>query len=343
VTAHTFAAGFSHSQLLAFKSCRGSHTGQLIADEMENIAAEWNITDRVRYTVTDNASNMKKAMNIMFSVVESDETLAVDSEVDFEFDDPTLWGDLSPEEMQAAVPGGCRRIPCFAHSIQLVVRDGLIHVGFAKTAISKSSKLANLVHQSALFRTAFEDRFGVTNKSIPATNDTRWNSVFNQLKAIVDLDQSKLSELLRENSHSNLVMTTKEFASLKELVAILEPFAEATNLAQGEYMITISCVVPVLLSLDRQLRMRLNDGGIATPLIHQLMHGLHERFRGLYQMLDVESPVPLKTSRDLDFDDNVFLVATAIDPDYGFRFLIDHPGTDDERTALRLRITGMYY
>ena len=88
--------------------------------------------------------------------------------------------------------------------------------------------------------------------------------------------------------------------------------------------------------------MRLNDGSIAAPLIRNLMHGLHERFCGLYQMLDVESPVPLKISRDLDFHDNVFHVATALDPVYAFCFLIDHPGTDDEKTAVRLHINGTF-
>jgi len=97
--------------------------------------------------------------------------------------------------------------------------------------MGKVSKLANVAHQSQLFRSAYEEKFG-TGKSIPATNDTRWNSVYRQLQVIVDMDQTKLADLLRESSHENLVLTTNDFSVLQEVVDLLHPFAEATDLTQ---------------------------------------------------------------------------------------------------------------
>ena len=85
-----------------------------------------------------------------------------------------------------------------------------------------------------------------SGRSVPSTNETRWNSTFRQLKAIVELDQLKLGTVLRDANQGNLVLTTKEVTQLQELVKILAPFAEATDLTQGDKIITISCVVPVI-------------------------------------------------------------------------------------------------
>ena len=313
---------------------------------METVVEEWQLKDKLRYVVTDNASNMKKATSIMFPLPAADnddDDDAVEVDSDTEIDDPSLYEDLTDEEMQATIPQAeGRRIPCFVHSLQLVVRDGLKFVGFARPAISKVNKLANIVRQSALFRSAYENKFGVGNKSIPATNETRWNSVFAQMKAVADLDQAKLSELLLENSQGNLVFKGREYSNLKELVNVLEPFAEATTLAQGEYTLTVSCVVPILLSLDRKLKAKLVENGVASAMVRQLLHGLHDRFHGLYDLLDVKPPVAFaaKPTKDLQFGDEIFLVAAALDPKYGFRFLIDHTGTPSAKDNLRLRIMG---
>ena len=107
---------------------------------------------------------------------------------------------------------------------------------------------AFIVHQSALFRAAFGQ-----GKSVPASNDTRWNSVYRQIEAVVELDQLRLLDVLQETSHENWVMNAKELAQLQELVSLLSPFAEATDLTQGDKTITVSCVVPTILTLRRLL------------------------------------------------------------------------------------------
>jgi hypothetical protein len=70
-------------------------------------------------------------------------------------------------------------------------------------------------------------------KSIPATNDTRWNSTFKQLHAFVSLDATSLNKVLCDTNHQNLTLIPKDVAQLKELVDTLSPFSEATYLTQG--------------------------------------------------------------------------------------------------------------
>jgi len=120
------------------------------------------------------------------------------------------------------------------------------------------------MHQSAVFRTAFEDTFG-TGKSIPSSNDTRWNSAYRQIEAVVEMDQVKLSNVLNQTSHPNLIFTAKEVAQLLEMTSILSPFTETTDITQADVTVTISCVVPTILSLRRFLIVQKNTVTHPSP------------------------------------------------------------------------------
>lgn len=93
-------------------------------------------------------------------------------------------------------------------------------------------------------------------------NDTRWNSTLQHLKAIICLDQLKLATLLKETTQDHLILPAKELQQVQELVEILEPFAEATDLTQGDKTVTVSCVLPVVLSLRKMLKEKLELPGL---------------------------------------------------------------------------------
>ena len=70
------------------------------------------------FIVIDNASNIKKALCIVFYEVASNED---DSDVANEtMDDPTLWADMA-DINDNILPTDVNRLPCFMHSLQLVV------------------------------------------------------------------------------------------------------------------------------------------------------------------------------------------------------------------------------
>jgi hypothetical protein len=92
-------------------------------------------------------------------------------------DDPELWNALEEQdnnEANTVLAAHCRRerLSCFDHTIHLVVEDGLKHLRCISTAIAKSCKISSLLHTSALFKDAFEQKFG-SLKSIPAAASTR--------------------------------------------------------------------------------------------------------------------------------------------------------------------------
>ena len=157
VTVHTFLDGMLESHLLVFKALSGSHTGQKIADEMDAKVRDFGVKDKVVIVVTDNASNMLKAMCLFFPL--PDDSRQNDAA---HVDDTELWKDLPDEEAEVAISDMGSRIACFCHSIQLVVRGGLEKTAaVVRPAIAKVSKLTSVIHQSQLFRNTYEEKFGV--------------------------------------------------------------------------------------------------------------------------------------------------------------------------------------
>jgi len=355
ITAHTFVEFQSKSCLLTFREMPGSHTGSKIADLIDSVLTEYNLRSKVEVFVTDNASNMKKAFTLLSSFRSDDHSdgdidiglPAADSEL---LDDDTMWEDLGEQEGDLRLnfqenedSSEVRRLernPCFGHTLQLVVKDGVDQLGRdARSTVAKCCKLSSLLHQSSLVKEAFEKEFG-DNRSIPQTNSTRWSSLYNQLSIVSKLDQNKLVTFMNERDLANLQFSTKDHAVLSELVSVLEPFAEATTLCQGDEIATIGVIVPSVVSLYKHLKALVRTAKYNVPVVKALLGALSTRFKGLLHKLRI---VALPTEEEADamtFGKDMFLVASVLDPVYGFIWLEeDHPGSPAVKSALRSYIT----
>jgi len=78
---------------------------------------------------------------------EDDETSAEDNELD----DDTLFEDLDDvvkEEVSRTIDRHCiARLSCFAHSIQLVVKDGMDNCSSVRPVMAKCCKIANFAQR----------------------------------------------------------------------------------------------------------------------------------------------------------------------------------------------------
>ncbi|XP_058879449.1 uncharacterized protein LOC131737055 [Acipenser ruthenus] len=232
----------------------------------------------------------------------------------------------------------CTRLSCFAHTLQLVVRDGIKKPSvYTRAAMGKYCKLANLSHESTIFREAFENTFGA-GRSIPSTNSTRWNSLHRQIKIIVSLDQYKLGQLLREQQLEHLLPTPRDHAALTEFVNVLQAFAEATDLVQGDQYTTIGSVMPSVIALHRHLKDLHGLIRYQRSLVDALLQSLHIRFSGLFNLLQItqdhsdrQDPKP--------FSEMLYPMASVLDPTFGFLWLeADHPGNDQMKSKIREEI-----
>uniref|UniRef100_A0A673ZZR7 Uncharacterized LOC115161945 n=1 Tax=Salmo trutta TaxID=8032 RepID=A0A673ZZR7_SALTR len=259
------------SNLLACDRFKGPHMAERICEQFEAICGEYSIKDKLDYIISDNATNMRKAFTVCFPIEQEDEVHDEDH-----LDDPELWNDLTLEDQQTvdAAIAKKQRLQCFAHTLQLVVGDGLKETKVMTPSLSKLSKISSL--------------------GIPVAVNTRWNSTLRQVKAVIQCDHRKLSHVLEKAGHKELLFTVREWNKLKELVDILKPFGEATDMTQGEKIVTISSVVPSVLSLNHHLEQR-------KPQVHFLSDG-------------ITAP----------FSDPVYLKAAALDPAFSLMWVEHH-------------------
>lgn len=382
ITAHTFLQNgsninWSNSVLLEFQSFQGKHSGKRISEAVIGSIEKHGLASKITYCVSDNASNMRAAFEVVGLKVQENEREVedVDAASLSEFavvnhiDDEELLCDLEDvdlNELEKLYSENCFhiadtkliRISCFAHTIQLIVNDGIGkgNIPSGRSFLGKCSALSSLLHQSALFKEKFEQAFGFC-RSVPSVNTTRWSSLYHHLESIASYESKTLKKLLHDSDHSNLILLNREEESLKELLQILQPFAELTDIVQGDKYPTIGCVVPALVSLIKILSHLIDSVVYHTAVVVTLLESIKQRFAGLLELLCISVDEILQASsgakskkkqkRCADFSDSntnlIYIFASILDPSYGFVWLeIDHPEETEEKEMLKECILGKY-
>lgn len=326
LTAHVLSSSYNLSAyLLDCRRFKARHSSDNIATAFQEILEEYDITDKVSFIVTDNASNMKKAFQVKMPAGNSEDGSSDEEE------------DMAAELDTGGLFGSHQRLSCFAHSLQLVVGDGMKELKSMSRAISKICKLASLLHTSTIFKEKFESIFG-KGKSIPVATVTRWSSQFRQVEAVIQLEHAALSEMCQID-FENVVLSQREWAQCQELSQILGPFAEATDLTQGDKVVTISMVVPTVLELRSHLDAMDGERKLCRSLTRALRASLERRFAGIFVRLGVvddEGP-------DLPFSHDVYIHGAMLDPQFGLKWVdMEVKTSDSAKHKLRKSLTGMF-
>ena len=286
ITGHYILEFELQTALLSCKRFRGAHTGEAIFECYQDIIDEYKILSKTLSTVTDSASNMIKAFSLPGYESESaadDEELVGDVE-------PVSAEDDDDINIMASFP---RRISCFTHTLQLVVSDGLKESGQLKTVINKVSKLISHVRKSHHATELLEG----CNK-LQLANATRWNSQLKMLRSLLQVPQAIIDQIdfpTKPRAH--------ELKLLKELCTILTPFEEASNISQGENIVTSSEVIVCVRSLREQLQ-SLSET-FSCRLLSSLQTSLEKR---------------LSKYEDME----VFQLAATLDPRYKLDWCTDN-------------------
>jgi hypothetical protein len=99
---------------------------------------------------------------------------------------------------------------CFAHVMQLVIKDGLKNAGHLGSVIKRCLKLVSFLRKSTIATDILENEKRPQN-----INETRWKSQLKMIKSIISIPESKLSEI-----HDAPKLTTHEKNLLQDLVSI---------------------------------------------------------------------------------------------------------------------------
>ncbi|CAF1211409.1 unnamed protein product [Didymodactylos carnosus] len=138
-----------------------------------------------------------------------------------------------------------KRIPCFAHTLQLVVNDGIKNSAAVKSSLTKIAKTAKFSHIS----TVFAERFEILKATILSNTNIRCNSQFHTITKVFQIDIDKLNIILYELNKSQLMLTQRDKLIRDEFISLFYLFNEAIIQIQAESSPTISLVGPCLLSI----------------------------------------------------------------------------------------------
>ena len=218
----------------------GRHTADNVALWYEELVADFQVAQKVRHIITDSAANMKRAFTTLPGF---EDDLSPNAEEEEDLDD----FDLTPEAnyqspFQDFLPFDHHS--CFAHSIQLVVKDGMTKAGQIGTVIRKCSKLVAFVRRS----TVATDELRGENRP-QSDNITRWNSQLKMIRSVLAIDEQKLLQLKDAPK-----VTTHERNVLHDVVDILSPFEEATDLVQIDKIPSAGYVLPCIRGLNHHMQ-----------------------------------------------------------------------------------------
>lgn len=235
------------SAVLQVKKCRGSHNRTTIAASITEMLNNWQIhLKKVHVILRDNASNMKAAMEDM------------------------------------AVPS----LGCFAHTLQLVVHEGLMSQRSVSDALANSRKIVAHFKHSQLAQSRLEDLqsemqgAGTTTTPARLVQDvqTRWNSSFYMIKSLLTEKRPLCAYAADHNLPATL--SANEWGLLEKTVTVLEPFEELTRKISSATS-TAADVIPAVTVLKRLLaEENSTDSGIKT-MKSTLLQAVSRRFSSI--------------------------------------------------------------
>ena len=181
--------------MLACKRFRGRHTAENIRIEYDETIACFDFAKKVCNILTDNASYMIKAFKLPGYDEQQEEEFHL-SEMDS--DDSDFEGFQSEPEDDTIIHQLPEHNPCFAHALQLVVKDGLKDAQQITKVLGKASNIVSHVRRSAHATDLLDGE-----KKLQAANATHWNSQVKMVRSILNMPADKLSTLPTQWQHSN--------------------------------------------------------------------------------------------------------------------------------------------
>ncbi|XP_071995959.1 zinc finger BED domain-containing protein 6-like [Engystomops pustulosus] len=150
-------------------------------------------------------------------------------------------------------------IPCLAHVLSLVVQRFLANYTGLPELLHKVRAMGShfrLSHPAAARLSALQRNFGLPTHCLLHDVPTKWNSTLHMLERVCEQQQAIIEYQLQNASGSQSSdhqhFTTNDWASMRDICAVLHSFQYATNIVSAEDAI-ISDTIPILCLLEKTL------------------------------------------------------------------------------------------
>ncbi|XP_042885477.1 uncharacterized protein LOC122261747 [Penaeus japonicus] len=262
--AHSFVAITGHFVLdytlmgvmLGIRRKRGTYNMEDIFQMYQATTSRYRLTGKVALIITDNLNNLMEAFSLPgWGHLQEEEYLQTEAD--------DLVFSLPPTNKLDFIP--THKTSCYAHSLQLVVQDGLSAVADSfRDVISQASDLVIFCRNSGLLAECTE---GMTETQ---TKRNVWNNQLRLLRLVVSLPHETLIRF-----GAPVAFSSSDLKLIEELCTILEPFEEVFEKIQNVKAVTASFV----LVCTKGLRTSLSEleATFNNKLVTNLQLSLEER------------------------------------------------------------------
>ncbi|MBN3270386.1 MYBB protein, partial [Polyodon spathula] len=281
---------------VAFRHISWKNTTAALARELEAVLLSYGLfPHNVGYVVTGEAKSTIATYDLFcdYRMATSTQNKDLDEEEVLSF-----LADFFPTEDEefADIQFGTR-VGCIAHSLQLVIKEALKTSRVVENVLSQIYNVVAFFRRSVYWTEVLTMDCGVTLVT-PHGHNHRWNSTFMAIRkmamesvwgAVMTLLAQARIEAKDSSSSPPPVRAKRE--QVLDIIGLLEPFEEATQVLQAEG-VTFSLIFPSLIGLDKTLETRSTN---YSHFCKALRTGLHAKFQ------------PFILQRDL-------ILATVLDP-----------------------------
>jgi hypothetical protein len=205
---------------------------------------------------------------------------------------------------------------CFAHTLQLVIKDGLLSQRFVIDILSTSRTLVGHFKHSSSATSQLhklQQDLNLTPTQLIQDVPTRWNSSFYLLKRLVELRKPVSLYCSENDTVTNL--TPHQWTVAGNVVSILTPFEELTRDVSNASA-SISLVIPAVKALTAFVTLSENDKGVKT-MKSEILDSIQQRFN----KLEHTSAFSVSTLLDPRFKTRCFSSESVSDKAKGCLFL----------------------
>lgn len=233
------------SILLECSSLAVSHTSANLAAELKRIVIEWGLEEKIFLAISDNAANIQKAIR-----------------------DDLKW----------------KHFGCYAHTINLIVRDGLKIV---EPIISKLRTLVGHFKRSSTAMAKLQEiqkQLGKSPLKLLQDVVTRWNSTYYMVERIIELEEPLRTTMALLNSTNLPIISVEEWQLLSDIKNVLQPMEEVTKIICGQSYVTLSSVIILTKGLENiyiSMKHKDNNPPIIQNIVTTILDGISTRLGDL--------------------------------------------------------------
>ncbi|XP_056138846.1 zinc finger BED domain-containing protein 4-like [Lampris incognitus] len=294
LTCHFIDAEWTRKQvILNTRAMHGSHTGEYLKETFLNMLEDWKISkDRVALVLRDSGANIVNGMRL------------------------------------AELPV----LSCMAHTLQLVVNDGLASQRAVTDVIAMLKKCATHFHHSILAKQrlrVIQRELGLPEHNIIQAVPTRRNSTLHMLQRM--LEQKRALTIYCGEYGGFAGPNAHQWDLVSNLIETLLPIEEVT-LQVSHSNSSASCIIPCLTVLKMLLQ---DDEGPSTKGIRTLRQAMRESLDKHFSNIEDTKTVVLACLLDPCYKSHAFSFATTLSKAKGW--LKEEEDANDGNTHKRQR------